>query len=91
MGKFMKTIHFIIFIKLFFINYPYLRAEEEENCCITICPCFRDFKDKLEKEKETLEKENNTLKQKKEKLEKENKKLKQKEKKKKEKKKKKKK
>ena len=51
MGKFMKTIHFIIFIKLFFINYSYLGSEEEENCCITICPCFRDFKDKLEKEK----------------------------------------
>ena len=79
MGKFTKTIHFIIFIKLFFINYSYLGSEEEENCCITICPCFRDFKDKLEKEKETLEKENNTLKQEKETLEKENNNLKQKE------------
>ena len=79
MGKFRKTIHFIIFIKLFFINYPYLGSEDEENCCITICPCFRDFKDKLEKEKEELEKENNTLKQEKETLEKENNNLKQKE------------
>ena len=77
MGKFRKTIHFIIFIKLFFINYPYLGSEDEENCCITICPCFRDFKDKLEKEKEELEKENNTLKQEKETLEKENNTLKQ--------------
>ena len=80
MGKFTKTIHFIIFIKLFFINYPYLRAEDEENCCITICPCFRNFKDKLEEEKKILEEENNTLKQEKETLEKENKNLKQKEK-----------
>ena len=80
MGKFRKTIHFIIFIKLFFINYPYLRAEDEENCCITICPCFRNFKDKLEEEKKILEEENNTLKQEKETLEKENKNLKQKEK-----------
>ena len=80
MGKFTKTIHFTIFIKLFFINYPYLRAEDEENCCITICPCFRNFKDKLEEEKKILEEENNTLKQEKETLEKENKNLKQKEK-----------
>ena len=61
MGKFRKTIHFIIFIKLFFINYPYLRAEDEENCCITICPCFRNFKDKLEKEKEELKEEKEKL------------------------------
>ena len=80
MGKFRKTIHFIIFIKLFFINYPYLGVEDEENCCITICPCFRNFKDKLEEEKKILEEENNTLKQEKETLEKENKNLKQKEK-----------
>ena len=77
MGKFMKTIHFIIFIKLFFINYPYLGAEDEENCCITICPCFRNFKDKLEKEKKKLEEENKNLKQEKGTLEKENKNLKQ--------------
>ena len=80
MGKFRETIHFIIFIKLFFINYPYLGVEDEENCCITICPCFRNFKDKLEEEKKILEEENNTLKQEKETLEKENKNLKQKEK-----------
>ena len=80
MGKFTKTIHFTIFIKLFFINYPYLGTEDEENCCITICPCFRNFKDKLEEEKKILEEENNTLKQEKEILEKENKNLKQKEK-----------
>ena len=61
MGKFRKTIHFIIFIKLFFINYPYLGSEDEENCCITICPCFCNFKDKLEKEKNKLEEENNKL------------------------------
>ena len=60
MGKFVKTIHFIIFIELFFINYPYLGSEEEENCCITSCPCFRDFKDKLEEEKKKIaEKESN--------------------------------
>ena len=57
----MKTIHFIIFIKLFFINYPYLGSEDEENCCITICPCFRDFKDKLEEEKKKLEGKENIL------------------------------
>ena len=68
MGKFTKTIHFIIFIKLFFINYPYLGSEDEENCCITICPCFRDFKDKLEKEKEKLEEKETNLKQKEEEL-----------------------
>ena len=69
MGKFRKTIHFIIFIKLFFINYPYLRAEDEENCCITICPCFRDFKDKLEEEKKKIEEENENLKEEKKKIE----------------------
>ena len=73
MGKFMKTIHFIIFIKLFFINYPYLGSEDEENCCITICPCFRDFKDKLEKEKEKLEEKETNLKQKEEELKEEEK------------------
>ena len=61
MGKFTKTIHFTIFIKLFFINYPYLGTEDEENCCITICPCFRNFKDKLEKEKEELKEEKEKL------------------------------
>ena len=40
MGKFRETIHFIIFIKLFFINYTYLGAEEEEDCCKSLCPCF---------------------------------------------------
>ena len=40
MGKFRKTIHFIIFIKLFFINYLYLVAEDEEDCCENLCPCF---------------------------------------------------
>ena len=40
MGKFRKTIHFIIFIKLFFINYPYLVAEGGEDCCENLCPCF---------------------------------------------------
>ena len=40
MGKFTKTIHFIIFIKLFFINYPYLGVEDEEDCCKSLCPCF---------------------------------------------------
>ena len=73
MGKFTKTIHFIIFIKLFFINYPYLGSEDEENCCITICPCFRDFKDKLEKEKEKLEEKETNLKQKEEELKEEEK------------------
>ena len=75
MGKFTKTIHFIIFIKLFFINYPYLGSGDEENCCITICPCFRKFKDKLEEEKKKLEEENNKLKQEKGTLEEENKNL----------------
>ena len=40
MGKFRKTIHFTIFIKLFFINYLYLGTEDEENCCENLCPCF---------------------------------------------------
>ena len=61
MGKFRETIHFIIFIKLFFINYPYLGTEDEENCCITICPCFRNFKDKLEEEKKKLEEKESIL------------------------------
>ena len=40
MGKFRKTIHFIIFIKLFFINYPYLGSKEGKDCCKSLCPCF---------------------------------------------------
>ena len=40
MGKFRKTIHFTMFIKLFFINYLYLVAEDEEDCCENLCPCF---------------------------------------------------
>ena len=40
MGKFTKTIHFTIFIKLFFINYSYLGLEEVEDCCKSLCPCF---------------------------------------------------
>ena len=40
MGKFAKTIHFTIFIKLFFINYHYLGAEEGKDCCENLCPCF---------------------------------------------------
>ena len=40
MGKFRKTIHFTMFIKLFFINYLYLVAEEGEDCCENLCQCF---------------------------------------------------
>ena len=40
MGKFRKTIHFTIFIKLFFINYPYLGSKEGKDCCKSLCPCF---------------------------------------------------
>ena len=40
MGKFRKTIHFIIFIKLFFINYHYLGSKEGEDFCKSLCPCF---------------------------------------------------
>ena len=40
MGKFRKTIHFIIFIKLFFINYHYLGSKEGKDCCKSLCPCF---------------------------------------------------
>ena len=61
MGKFMKTIHFTIFIKLFFINYPYLGAEDEENCCKNLCPCFyqsEKSKSDIDSEKGNSNKEN---------------------------------
>ena len=47
MGKFRKTIHVTIFIKLFFINYHYLGTEEEENCCENLCPCFYESKNNI--------------------------------------------
>ena len=69
MGKFTKTIHFTIFIKLFFINYSYLGLEEGEDCCKSLCPCFykseksksniNDEKENSNKEEKPSEKEEN--------------------------------
>ena len=68
MGKFRKTIHFIIFIKLFFINYPYLGVEDEEDCCKSLCPCFykseiskNNINDKNNKNNIINEEENNKI------------------------------
>ena len=64
MGKFRKTIHFIIFIKLFFINYLYLVAEDEEDCCKSLCPCF--YKSEISKSNINNEEENSNIEKKKE-------------------------
>ena len=72
MGKFTKTIHFTIFIKLFFINYPYLGAEDEENCCKNLCPCFyksEKSKSDINNEEENSNKEEKSEKKKEEKPE----------------------
>ena len=70
MGKFTKTIHFIIFIKLFFINYPYLGAGEGKDCCENLCPCFYS-KNNINDEEENNNNNNNNLEEKKNNLEEE--------------------